>query len=415
MSAFTRTLRYAFALLLFARLLFPFFDSPLTHLFSDPQRHWDGGRMFLHPDMMGSTDPFLYQLWMYGLQQLADGRATIIQLGCGLLCAAMPYGWYRALRELLPRNAALVGALAIGLTPESVSIYGYFMTETLLMTLLGFCCAASLRAQRRRTTRAFAFACFLWLCAAFTRTVALPMALGSVGWLWLTQADRLDRAWIGLAMALAFALPAGLHAKTNLGFFAPFGNLYFNEIYSASGERDIFVDYGPLGRYQFGCPSFYNPTYAPFSDWRTDRTGVVAIRIDTSKGRADWISALAQVKALHAFPRWRVRWEDSQYLLFGQDWPNSDQASWIGQATFWSRWLYAPLIAVAAIGAWRRRYHGREWLLPACALGTLLLLVVQSEGVMEARFREPLDALVIASVALLASRALTPSQLPSAA
>jgi len=61
----TRQLRYLFGLLLLARLLFPFFDSPLSHLYSDPQRHWDNGAMFLHPGIMGSNDPYLYQVWMF--------------------------------------------------------------------------------------------------------------------------------------------------------------------------------------------------------------------------------------------------------------------------------------------------------------------------------------------------------------
>ena len=44
----------------------------------------------------------------------------------------MPYGWYRALREFQPRSWALGGALLIGLIPESISMYAYFMNETLL-------------------------------------------------------------------------------------------------------------------------------------------------------------------------------------------------------------------------------------------------------------------------------------------
>src|SRR5208282_3959549 len=131
-------LQWAFGALLLGRLLFPFFNSPLDHLFSDPGRHWDNAQRFLHPGIMGSNDPFAYQLWLYLLQQFAHGNYPTVLLGCGFLCAAMPYGWYRALRELRPRASALGGALIIGLIPGSISIYAYFMTETLLLTLLGF-------------------------------------------------------------------------------------------------------------------------------------------------------------------------------------------------------------------------------------------------------------------------------------
>jgi hypothetical protein len=90
-------------------------------------------------------------------------------------------------------------------------------------------------------------------------------------------------------------IPAGLHGRAKLGYFAPLGNLYFNEIYHASGMRDIAVDYGPDGRYRFGSPSFYNPTFWPFSRWTTDRTGVAAIDIDLTQGRAPWIAERRRV------------------------------------------------------------------------------------------------------------------------
>ena len=212
-------MRPLFGLLLLARLLFPFFDSPLSHLYSDPQRHWDNGEMFLNPGIMGSSDPYLYQLWLFCWRWLANSHPPVIMLSCGLLCAAMPLGWYRALRELLPRSWALAGATVIGLMPESISLYAYFMNETLLMALLGFCFWLTLRAWRKRTAAAFALACIAWVCAALTRTVAVPMAVICVGSLWIMQPQRLPRALIGAVIAAALLIPAGLHAQRNLGYF----------------------------------------------------------------------------------------------------------------------------------------------------------------------------------------------------
>ena len=298
----TRRLQTLFGLVLLARLLYPFFNSPLDHLFSDPQRHWDNGLRFLDPGIMGSTDPFLYQLWMFSLQHIARGSAAAILLGCGLLCAAMPYGWYRAFREVQPKARALLGATLIGLIPESLSRYAYFMNETLLMTLLGFCIWLTWRARRRGSVGAFALASAVWLCAAFTRTVAVPMAVLCLAWLWAVQPQRTAKALIAAALALLFAIPAGLHARAKLDFFAPFGNLYFNEIYAESGMREIAVDYGPEGSYHFGCPSFYNPTFYPWSAWTTDRTGTAAIRIDATRGRESWIAEKKRIEGLRTFP-----------------------------------------------------------------------------------------------------------------
>jgi hypothetical protein len=391
----------AFAVELLARLLYPFFNSPLLHLFSDPQRHWDNAGRFLDPSLMGSVDPLVYQVWLFALRGLAQGSQLTVLLGCGLLCAAMPYGWYRCLRETGPRRRALLGALVIGAVPETLGIYGYFMNETLLLTLLPFAFWASLRAYRKRTLGAFVCAVLLWLCTAFTRTLALPMALACTGFLWLTAGRRLARALIAGGLSLLFLLPAAWHSQLRLHFFAPFGNLYFTEIYSASGKREIDANFGRAGVYHFGCPSFYNPSLYPFSPWTTDRTGVVAIAVDLGQGRAPWLAERARVESERSFPRWRQRLEDTVYLLLGQSWPNSDRSTVVGWFTVWTRWLWPPLIVVVMVALARRRYRGMAHLLPVCALGSIGLLLLQSEGVMEARFREPLDPLLVASAALI--------------
>ena len=110
-----RLLRWLFGAELLLRLLYPFFNSPLRHLYSDPARHWNNALHFLQPDAFGGGDPYLYQLWLFLLQRLNSSAGLL--LGCGALCALMPWGWYRALRELLPRHWALGGALLIGLVP----------------------------------------------------------------------------------------------------------------------------------------------------------------------------------------------------------------------------------------------------------------------------------------------------------
>jgi ABC-type amino acid transport system permease subunit len=386
-----------FELTLIARLLFPFFDSPLTHLYSDPQRHWDNAALFLHPGIMGSSDPYLYQAWLFAVRWITHDHAPGVMLASGLLCAAMPWGWYRALRELLPEHWALGGALVIALLPESLSLYAYFMNETLLMTLLGFCFWLTLRSHRKQTFAAYALATVVWTCAAMTRTIALPLACGSMAALWLIQPQRLVKFTLSAVVAIVVMVPAGLHAQRNLHVFAPFGNLYLNSIYHDSGAHDIRVDYGPLGVYQFGAPSFYNPTYWPFSDWLTDRRGVATIAIDTTHGTADWKREQARVRAQRTFSPWRQRWEDFQYLLLGQQWPNNDAGTFIGQATLWDRWMWPPLLLFLAYAMARRWFRGAAWLLPVAAWGTFGLLALQTQGVTESRFRVPFDELILAA------------------
>jgi hypothetical protein len=382
------------------RLLYPFFNSPLAHIFSDPQRHWDNAGRFLSPSVMGSGDPFLYQLWLFALRQLAAGSSATILAGCGALCAAMPYGWYRALRELQPRAVALRGAVLIGLWPPFLGGYAYFMTETLLLTLTGFGFAMTLRAMRRRDSAAWLLACAIWLAASFTRVVVLPIAVVCLLWAWLLQSHRLRAVLLAAALSLVFIVPAGLHGRVSLGYFAPLGNLYLNEIYHAGSNKSIQIDFGAQGVYIFGSPSYYNPTFYPFSDWTTARTGVQGITIDTRNGRGDWRRTLSQIPPRSGSARWRDFTENLCYLLFGQEWPDNDRGSIVCWLSVWLRWLFVPMVVGVVLAACRGRYQGREWLLPLCALLALCLLAIQREGIMEGRYRKPIEPIFFAALLL---------------
>ncbi len=390
-----------FGAILLLRLLFPFFNSPLQHLFSDPFRHWENGLYFRYPNVMGSGDPYLYQLWIYLLQLIDTPSHAPILAGCGLLCALMPYGWYRALKEILPYNWALGGALVMAVLPGFVGIYAYFMNETLLLTLTGFAFWLTFRAQRKRSIAAFAAACALWLAAGFTRSIALPMALLCLLSIWLPQPRKLSKALIGITLLSLLGVPAGLHSHVNLGYYAPFGNLYLNEIYEQSGKRTIAIDFGPKGHYEFGSPSFYNPTFYPISSWTTDRIGTAAIAIDLTQGRRPWVAELERMRRERTFSRWHDLRENFLFLAFGQPWPDGDLHSVTGWLAVWTRWVWFPLFVVVAFGAARGWFRGREWLLPVCALGMFAYLTVQREGVLEARFRKPLDPIAAAAAVVV--------------
>ncbi len=392
----------ALAAVLVLRFLFPVVDSPLAHLFSDPQRHWNNAGNFLHPDVIGAGDPFMYQLWLFALRGLAGHSALLVQSGCGLLCAAMPYGWYRALRELMPRTHALASAVAIGLWPPYLGPYAYFMTETLLLALTGFAFWLTLRALRKRTTGAFVAACALWAASAFTRLVLLPIALVCLGYAWWRQPWRARSLALGVLPVLALFVPAGLHARSTLGFFCPLGNLYLNEIYLAGGSRNIQLDFGERGIVHFGSPSYYNPTFYPFSDWTTARQGTLSVRIDTRRGREDWRQALEAARAARGVT-WRDALENLAYLFFGQAWPDNDRRTVLGLLEVWLRWLVLPGVAVTALACARGLYRGREWLLPASALLGFCLLAQQREATMEGRYRTPLEPIMAASIALALS------------
>lgn len=394
-------LRWVFGAMLLFRLLFPFFNSPLTHIWSDPARHWANGERFLNPDVLGATDPYLYQLWIYLIRTLSHDSPPTVLLACGILCAAMPYGWYRALKELIPRKQALIGGIAMGLVPSFLGIYAYFMNETLLLTLSGFCFWLTFRAWRKRTLGAWTLACAVWTCAIYTRAIAVPAAGLSLFVIWVASTRRLERAVIGIALVSALAVPAGLHVYQRLGFFAPLGNTHLSEIYAAGGHKNIDLDFGPAGRWGFGTPSFYNPTFYPFSGWTTDRDGTVSVKIDLSHGSADWISERERVRRESPMSYWQFHKENLYYLLFAQSWPDNDPNTLSGLLSVWTRWLWPGVMAYVAWGVFRRRFRGISWLLPVCSLSVLAFLALQSSAIIEGRYVKPVHPILLAAAIVL--------------
>jgi hypothetical protein len=286
-----------------------------------------------------------------------------------------------------------------------VGIYAYFMNETLLLTLTGFAFWLTFRSIRKATVGAWTLACLVWSCAVFTRTIALPMALVCLGSLWLMQPrERFAKALIGVIAILLLAAPAGMHARMQLGFFAPLGNVYPVQIYTLSGNHNIELDLGAGGHWGYGSPSFYNPTFYPFSDWTTDRHGTVNVKIDLTRGRADWLAERARAARESTFSGWRRLKENLLYLLFAQSWPDNNLGDLSGQLTVWSRWLWPVAMLYVAWGAIRRGYRGREWLLPACALGMLVFLALQTTGIIEGRYRKPIDPILAAAAVVLYCR-----------
>ena len=100
-------------------------------------------------------------------------------------------------------------------------------------------------------------------------------------------------------------------------------------------------------------------------------------------------------------PRWRWRdfAENLCYLFFGQAWPANLDAV-LGAFVVWSRWLWLPAVIWTLLASVRGCYRGREWLIALGALSSLLLLVLQQEGIMEGRYRAPIEPIFIAAIVL---------------
>ena len=400
----------AFVACLIVRFCYVFYNDPLHHIFSDPGRHWINGKRFFWPHIMGSIDPFVYQFWLRALQFFDRGTGYVVLAGAGMLSAALPFLWFKALRELLPLSWALVAATVIGFMPSLFMIYSYFMNETLLLALLACGFWLTLRAMRTKdwpTLLAFAL---VWATAGYTRIVALPLA----GLCFVVLATALPwrkTAALAAAMCVAygvFAYPACWHSSKNLNFCAPFGSTYFNAIYRASGAKTMKMKILGQGDWDFSSPSMYTQPLAPLSDWHSSRAGTQVIQIDPSNGREDWETMLRAIQEYgQGLPWLDDKIENAIALFFDPSWPDDNQMYIWGWLSYWNRWLWLPL--TLAVGLWmlKARPNPRDALLPFAGLALMALLLLQTNAVMEGRYRKPAEPLLIAGAFVLLHRLRT--------
>ncbi|MBV8939730.1 MAG: glycosyltransferase family 39 protein [Alphaproteobacteria bacterium] len=402
-------LKALFASAVAFRIAYVFHSNPLGHRYSDAMRHWHNGVAFFTPDVMGSVDPLLYQVWVYGLHRMAGENPTAIALATGALSALMPWCWYRGLRELMPHPPALAGGILIALMPSTLGIYSYFVNETLLLTLEGLAVWLSFRAYRKQTVSAWALAGLAWALACYTRSIAMPLAAGMLGTGWLMMRASWPARAASLAAAAApfFLLaPASCwHSELKLHYCAAFGNDSVAPLYHMAHTKGIVLNFPGEGGWGFTSPAVFTSPLAPFYDWHSPRLsqGDFYFTIDTKQGRKDWERALQQAR-LHPFPLREEIAENLLYLVFERSWPDDDTDYAVNRLSIWLRFLWCPLWLYAAWGALTRKLSWRERLLPLLCVGMLVLLAFQESGVMEGRYRKPLEPLLLASAVVLARR-----------
>lgn len=399
-------LRIAFAAALLLRFAYVQSVGPMQHIFSDPGRHWENAQHFLQPYFFGSADPLMYQVYLAAVLRVTHGNVHAINLCTGLLCAAMAWFWYKALRELLPETWALYGGIIIALMPSLVMIYSYFMTETLLLTLMAAAVWLTLRAMRLKTLSAFAWAALVWALASYTRAFALPLALVSLGCMgWHDRRRLLLKCGMAGVVFGALAVPACWHSEIHLHYCAAFGLSYPNIGYYIANTKGYEMDLGPEGRYGFSSPSFYTHPFEPFSERVRPQTGSVMMKVNVNEGSAGWEREMARLRAQYGASAtyWDRFLDNAVTLFFDPSWPDNNPDYSMGWLAIYNRWLWLPLALTVAWLGWPRRLPWNPVLrLPVLlALLASALLMFQQRGMMEGRYRKPAEPLLIAACVIL--------------
>ncbi len=400
-------------------LWLPFVHNPLHALWSDPGRWWEYASSGTATPPLALADPVLFQAWLSFVAKFTLDIPLLTALYAGLLSATTPWIWYRFLRELLPsRESALAGWAVLAWLPSWLGIYSYFMSETLLLPLLGIAFWASWRSLRRGDSGSFMLASLFWLLAAMTRGVVAPLAVGVMPFVWWRQRRRLAVALMASLLVVVALGLLGYRSYVKTGIVAPLGQAAMNRIYAISGAREIDITYyskhGGGYHYVFGSPSMGQAPLAPFSNGHGSRRGSVRVRIDLDHQAASWAREERRVAAA-APPARRLVGENVVYLLFGPSWPDCNPAHLVEWISSQMRFVWAPLfvIALVALGlrAWRGDHRHAAPLL--CAL--LLWFVVQGLlliAVDEGRYRKPAEGVVVAALLLAATRRPLPTDGP---
>ncbi|MFT3869272.1 MAG: hypothetical protein QM715_12510 [Nibricoccus sp.] len=344
----------------------------------------------------------------------------------GALSIVGPWCWYRFLRETIAsRTFALAGWAILALLPSWIGIYSYFMTETLLIPMIGLSLWMTQRARRRRTLSTFLAMVVVWTLTGLTRGITIPWAGVACLLVWITHPKKISTAFYSIIILAVTLVPLSIRNHHFVYLWPPYGNGWIAKIYSESGKREIMLHFEREGaRWVYGftspmvderpfdftqdwkntflssfgeCPDFLK------SDWKSSREGTVTVNVDFTHGTQDWKNSLEK-NAIHGAARWKMHLENLVFIFFGNSWPDNDNSVFVCRMSNLSRWLWLPFfVAVVAIGAARWRILLRYPLLPLLIATWLFFQVGMLVSGSEGRYRKPFEGLLIAHAVILAA------------
>ena len=372
-------------------------NNPINYLFSDPNRHWLNGERLFSPDFMGASDPILYQIYVATLRFVTWDNQILIAAACATLSVLMPWTYYRAARSFgFGHRPCLAVWTLIGLTPSLITIYHYFMMETLLLPLVGVAFWMSARHLRKGGRSAFLWSLAFWVLACLTKPTVAPLAAVCLAWTWWMKSRRVSDGFWAAALAILLLAPNAIRTQHFLGFTAPLGNPWLTKIQHRSGDKTIRINFGK-GQWNFSSPSCYMQPLKPLSAWALRRAwedSVVDISINPANGANDWKSAYANL-ATDGKEWFAQLGENILMFLLAASWPDNNRSEWDGWLSNICRWIWAPLIFFVLDCNIREFIRRKFDLLPIAVSVFTLFLMFQNVATSEGRYRKPLEPLLL--------------------
>jgi hypothetical protein len=362
-------------------------------------RHWDNAENFLTPGAQGASNPYLYQLYLFLVQRVTHEDRVWIGIVTACLSVFLPLFWYLFARSVLrrPVNALRYASILCWL-PSNISIFGFFMNETLLLPLMSLALWLTQRTLQKRTAGSFIAMAITWTLGVLTRSVVGPVGLVCVAVSWL----RLRRGrWLALAVSSAATAgavsAASIHAHSVLNRYTPFGDNAVVAIYFVSGAHQYMIDFKGYGVYGFASPSLYLSPFYPFAEFQSIRKGVVSFSLDPDLRGSDIQETLRQEAELNRGILPRLIFENVLFLSFGHAWPTAGATNDAADAIcVKERWIWAPLILVSLFGSISYVARRGVAFVPLVTLGFLFTCYVLAQmTIMEGRYRKPLEPVVL--------------------
>ncbi len=359
---------------------------------------------------MQGVDSFLFQFWLYLWRDLTDDHSLLLQASAAILCALMPVSWWLFCRELLPKYWAIAVGVVIAICPSFLTIYGYFISETLLLPLMGLAVFFTARCFFKPSLFWFLAAGIFWTLAALTRYVAMPLGVICIVLLLFRMNRPVLHALILAVPVCGMLYLSAWHGYRSIGFYAPFGVPEMNAILARSQASRLQIIHDHYTKW-FRSPSLSEKPMAPFSQWRiSDIKRPVYIELEKQEGKDAWERALAKYPVTVEGYLRQIK-NNVIFLFFGPSWPDSWPERWNEEKAStaeshvnkWLRFIWAPLgiFVIAGSLCYRRKQDVLHYGFILATMLLMLALSIQFTSVLEGRYRKPLEPMLIVSAALI--------------
>ena len=388
---------------------------PSDFVYSDPARHWFNATHPLEMNPLAGIDPPAYELWLGMIAHLTVGDRLALGIYAALLSLSAPFVWFLFAKKVLSHStwALWFWATLIWL-PSWIGVFSYFMNETLLIPLIGLSLWQGVQEDVDSSKR-WVVLNLSWAVTCLTRIIALPLALIAMAFTLSGTSRPLRRVLLAGLVWACVLTPAAYLAKQIINIATPFGLPYPHHIYWESGARDIYLhlsspSHGALFDYHFAAFSVFDEPLRPFSHYQVRPSGQVDVSVNLDNGMSDWRAAAALYAPTFS-SRLHLYGENALLFLLGDSWPDGHRDLLWENMAYHLHWSWLFIVLGSAIWSalhvyWTRRVQ----LMPALAITALLVPLLSNAGLMEARFRKPLEGICILALFWLAERYLSTAE-----